>query len=180
MPDATPGPSPSPNRSDGGSGSAFDRLVGQLDGPVFLATTADASERSGCLIGFATQCSIDPPRFLVCVSTANHTSGVVRGASTVVVHVPRVGDLALASLFAEQTGDEVDKFARCGWTPGPDGVPVLDGLDWFAGRIVSRTDAGDHEALVLAPTGDGEATRSRRVLTARDVRHFHAGHPAGS
>jgi flavin reductase (DIM6/NTAB) family NADH-FMN oxidoreductase RutF len=157
-----------------------DRIVDQLDAPVFLVTTADGSERSGCLIGFATQCSIDPWRFLVCVSHLNHTAGVVRGASTVVVHVPREGDHGLAALFAEETGDEIDKFARCDWSPGPDGIPVLAGLDWFAGRIVSRTDVGDHQALVLEPTGEGEVRGRGRVLTYEDVRDFDPGHPARS
>jgi flavin reductase (DIM6/NTAB) family NADH-FMN oxidoreductase RutF len=155
----------------------FDRIVDQLDAPVFLVTTADASERSGCLIGFATQCSIEPRRFLVCVSKANHTSGVVRGATTVVVHVPRRGDRELANLFGEETGDEVDKFARCRWSPGPEGVPVLEGLDWFAGRIVARFDAGDHDAIVLAPTGDGAAGRTGPGLTFQEVRDMEAGHP---
>jgi flavin reductase (DIM6/NTAB) family NADH-FMN oxidoreductase RutF len=141
-------------------------------------TTADGSERSGCLIGFATQCSIVPPHFLVCVSKLNHTWRVVRSASTVVVHLPRTDDRALAALFAEETGDEIDKFARCDWSPGPDGVPVLAGLDWFAGRILSRTDAGDHDALVLEPTGEGEATRTAHVLTLADVRDLEPGHPA--
>jgi flavin reductase (DIM6/NTAB) family NADH-FMN oxidoreductase RutF len=158
-------------------GGPFDRIVDQLDAPVLLATTADRSERSGCLIGFATQCSIRPPRFLVCISKVNHTWGVVQGATTVVVHVPRVGDGELVELFASETGDEIDKFARCRWTPGPGGAPVLDGLDWFAGRIVSRTDAGDHDALVLEPTGDGEATRTARVLTLDDVHDVQPGHP---
>jgi flavin reductase (DIM6/NTAB) family NADH-FMN oxidoreductase RutF len=158
--------------------SAFERIVDQLDTPVFLATTADGSERSGCLIGFATQCSIDPPRFLVCVSKVNHTHGVAQGASIVVVHVPRTGDRPLAALFGGETGDEVDKFDRCDWTPGPGGVPVLDGLDWFAGRIVSRTDVGDHVAIVLDPTGDGRATRTGAPLRYHDVRDVQAGHPA--
>jgi flavin reductase (DIM6/NTAB) family NADH-FMN oxidoreductase RutF len=158
--------------------SVFDRIVDQLDAPVFLATTWDGSERSGCLIGFATQCSIRPSRFLVCVSKANHTWGVVQDAAIVVVHVPRTGDRALVELFGEETGDEVDKFARCAWTPGPAGVPVLDGLDWFAGRIVGRTDVGDHEALLLEPTGEGRATRREPVLGFQDVRDMEAGHPA--
>lgn len=42
----------------------FQRLVAQLDYPPFIATVAAEGERAGCLIGFATQCSIHPPRFL--------------------------------------------------------------------------------------------------------------------
>ena len=50
--------------------SAVHELVSELDYPMFIVTCADERERAGCLVGFATQCSIDPPRFLVCLSTA--------------------------------------------------------------------------------------------------------------
>ena len=43
----------------------FDAFVGGLDYPVFVVTAAHGEERSGCLVGFATQASIDPPRMLV-------------------------------------------------------------------------------------------------------------------
>ena len=127
----------------------FDRLVGQLDAPMFVVTTAGGGERAGCLVGFATQVSIDPSRFVVCLSKANHTTDVARSATTLVVHVPREHDRAVVRLFGEETGDEVDKFAECSWCPGPDGVPVLEGLDWFTGRIADRFDLGDHVAHVL-------------------------------
>ena len=57
---------------------AFHRLVGRLDYPMFVVTTvaADDGERSGCLVGFATQCSIHPPRWVVWLSLANHTCTV--------------------------------------------------------------------------------------------------------
>jgi flavin reductase (DIM6/NTAB) family NADH-FMN oxidoreductase RutF len=131
----------------------FDRLVGRLDHPMFIATTVAGGERSGCLVGFATQCSIDPPRFLVCISDKNRTHRVLdRGAHAIVVHVvPRDAD-HLVELFGGETGDEEDKFARCAWSEGPEGIPVLDECgSWFAGRIVDRVPLGDHVGRVLDP-----------------------------
>ena len=135
--------------ADDETASTFDRLVGRLDAPMFVVTTATGDERAGCLVGFATQVSIDPSRFVVCLSKANHTTDVARSANRLVVHVPRDHDGAVVRLFGEETGDEVDKFAACSWQPGPDRVPVLDGLDWFTGRIADRFDLGDHVAHVL-------------------------------
>src|SRR5690606_28471984 len=56
----------------------FARLVATFDYPLYIVTTAVGQERSGCLIGFATQCSIHPPRFLACISKKNHTFGLVQ------------------------------------------------------------------------------------------------------
>lgn len=127
-------------------------LVSQLDYPMFIVTATDGRERAGCLVGFATQCSIDPPRFLVCLSDKNRTHRVARGADVLVVHLVPAEAEGLAELFGSQTGDEVDKFERCEWHEGPGGTPVLDGCgNWFAGRILDRIDAGDHCAFLLDP-----------------------------
>ena len=130
----------------------FQRLVAQLDYPMFIATVAADGERAGCLIGFATQCSIHPPRFLAGISDKNRTYRVARGADSMAVHLVPESTTELAELFGGETGDEVDKFERCEWHPGPDGVPLLDDCpNRFVGRIVERVDFGDHVGMVLEP-----------------------------
>jgi flavin reductase (DIM6/NTAB) family NADH-FMN oxidoreductase RutF len=157
---------------------AFDRLVGQLDYPMAIVTcTGSQGERSGCLVGFHTQCSIDPPRYLVCLSQANHTFTVARGADVLAVHFPSTGERAVAELFGEETGDALDKFARCAWHDGPGGAPVLDGVEsWFAGRVVERVDLGDHTGYVLDPI-DGRAGEVDQ-LGFQAVKDMPPGHPA--
>jgi flavin reductase (DIM6/NTAB) family NADH-FMN oxidoreductase RutF len=133
-------------------------------------------ERSGCLVGFATQASIHPQRFLVCLSVKNHTFKLARGARVLVVHfVPQQAE-ELAVLFGGETGDQIDKFSRCQWREGPDGAPVLTDLeDWFAGEILERLDFGDHWGFVLAPI-EGEAHRSGASLTFRHAKWIEPGH----
>ena len=90
----------------------MDEFTAKLDYPMLVLTVpAPAGGRpAGCLVGFATQCSITPPRFLVCVSKANHTFRTLPGARMVGVHLLSTADHDLAELFGERTGDEVDKF----------------------------------------------------------------------
>jgi len=52
---------------------AFEALVGDLEYPMFVVTARADGEPLGCLVGFATQTSIDPPRFAVCLSHRNRT-----------------------------------------------------------------------------------------------------------
>src|SRR3712207_2418732 len=92
------------------------QLVSELDYPMFIVTVTDGTEHSGCLIGFATQCSINPPRFLVCLSDKNHTFRVAREAEVMVVHLVPASADGLAELFGSRTGDDVDKFSLCEWT----------------------------------------------------------------
>jgi flavin reductase (DIM6/NTAB) family NADH-FMN oxidoreductase RutF len=156
--------------------STFAEIARILDYQMFIVTTAAAGERSGCLVGFASQASIRPPRFLVALSRKNHTFGVAEAAQTLVVHLVSEDDEELAELFGGSTGDEVDKFARCRWTPGPDGAPVLDDLhNWFAGSICERIDLGDHVGFLLAPI-DGQASRDERPFTFHRARVIEPGH----
>ncbi|SEG67255.1 NADH-FMN oxidoreductase RutF, flavin reductase (DIM6/NTAB) family [Thermomonospora echinospora] len=171
------------------SGVEWDEdLVGEFvagfDYPMFVVTAVDPATgaRAGCLVGFATQTSIEPFRFLVCLSRRNHTYRVAGSAPVLAVHVlGREGEdqRELASLFGEETGDEIDKFARCDWRPGPGGVPLLTASPRrLVGRVLERLDLGDHVGFLLAPVG-------LRIDSAADPIGFaalpdlDAGHPAG-
>jgi flavin reductase (DIM6/NTAB) family NADH-FMN oxidoreductase RutF len=151
--------------------ATFEALVGDLEYPMFIVTAMAGEEPLGCLIGFATQTSIDPPRFAVCLSHKNRTYRHGRHAAALGVHCVPADAGDLAELFGGETGDEVDKFARTPWHAGPEGVPVLERCtNWFAGRVLARLDAGDHDVFLLEPVaaeaGDEEEFtfhRARRI-----------------
>lgn len=152
----------------------FHALVAKLDYPMAIVTCPG----SGCLVGFSTQCSIDPPRHLVCISKANHTHDLALASDVLAVHLLDEADRELASIFGELTGDEVDKLSLVAWTEGPGGVPVLDdAAGWFAGRVRDRVDLGDHTAFVLEPF-DGAKRRWIRQLSFQMVKGLDPGHPA--
>src|SRR5919202_3811577 len=155
----------------------FTSLMGELDYPMFIVTTVgDDGERSGCLIGFATQISIKPPRFLVGLSNKNRTYRVTEGAEHLGVHFIPSDATGVAELFGSETGDEVDKFERCEWHEGPEGVPIVDGLpNWFVGRIVDRLAAGDHDAMILEPVA-GERQAEEEELTFHRAKRIEPGH----
>jgi flavin reductase (DIM6/NTAB) family NADH-FMN oxidoreductase RutF len=156
----------------------LDAFVGALDYPMYVVTTRAGDDCAGCLVGFTTQTSIDPQRFLVCISQANATARTVEQASHVAVHLIRESDEELARLFGEESEDWTDKFARCDWHHGPYDVPVLDrAVAWFVGEIVQRLDVGDHTGLLLAPVAsDGRSTAD--VLTFQQLKNLDPGHPA--
>jgi flavin reductase (DIM6/NTAB) family NADH-FMN oxidoreductase RutF len=155
---------------------AFEGIMAAVELPSYVVTAAAGGERAGCLVGFATRCSIDPPRFGVWLSKLNRTYRVADAATTLVVHLLRDGDHDLAARFGGETGDDIDKFADVDWRPGPDECPVIQRLDWFAGAIVDRVDTGDHVAFVLAPRG-GRCVRSAGQLPDAVIGDIEPGHP---
>jgi flavin reductase (DIM6/NTAB) family NADH-FMN oxidoreductase RutF len=163
----------------GDDGNAFEEIVGYLDYPMFVVTAVSGEQRAGCLVGFATQASIRPRRFLVGLSDKNYTYRVASDADRLAVHVLAAPDDRLARLFGEQTGDETDKFAQCDWRPGPDEVPVLsEAAAWFSGRILERIRLGDHVAFLIEPDSGERREDIGRFVKFSDVRDFEPGHGA--
>ena len=157
---------------------AFHALVGDLEYPMFIVTARQGDEPLGCLVGFATQASIEPPRFAVCLSHNNRTFRRGGQAELLAVHCVPADAEALARLFGGETGDEADKFARCCWHDGPGGVPILDECsNWFVGRVVWRHDAGDHDVFLLEPVA-AEAGADESEFTFHRAKRIDAGHEA--
>ena len=158
---------------------AMEAFSETTDYPLAVVTVAGVDGSiGGCLAGFFTQCSIEPPRFLVCLSKVNHTFFVSEDAVGLALHLIGQDQIPLASLFAEETGDTTDKFALCEWHPGVTGAPVLDECAaWVEGPVLDRLSAGDHEALLMRPVAGG-AGPGHGLLTFGNSPDFRPGHPS--
>ena len=157
----------------------LDAIVACLDPSLLVVTAVAGGERGGCVVGFHTQSSIEPRRYAVWLSMANHTYRVARRADVLGLHFLTAADHDLASLFGGSTSDTVDKFARCSWEPGPGGVPLLRRCpNRVAVRIVAvLDDIGDHVCFVTEPiSGDRDATFTPLHLS--DGTDIDAGHDA--
>jgi flavin reductase (DIM6/NTAB) family NADH-FMN oxidoreductase RutF len=158
--------------------------MASIDPPMYVVTARSGDgEPVGCLVGFASQVSIRPPRFAVLISRLNHTFDAAMAAEHLVVHVLRDDDGDLAVRFGGETADDlpdggVDKFEGLPVVDGPGGAPVIETLDWFGGRVFARFDCGDHVAVVLDPE-DGVARHTDRpAYGLQDALGMEPGHPA--
>lgn len=158
---------------------AFDDLVSGADGAMIVVTAAAGGERAGCLVGFHTQSSIEPPRYAVWLSKANHTYRVAMQATHLAVHVLTTDDRALAVRFGARTGDDTDKFAGVRVETGSGGAPVLVACRHLlvGRRVALHDDGGDHVCVVLEPVearSDGNFT----PLRLAEVADLSPGHEA--
>ncbi|MBF6220047.1 MULTISPECIES: flavin reductase family protein [Nocardia] len=157
--------------------AVFDAVVAAADYPVLLVTVQAEGRRAGCLVGFATQVSIEPRRFLIGLSKKNHTYRVAQRADRLAVHVLSSEQLSLARLFGGETGDDIDKFVHCDWHSGPGGIPVLSTVpSWFSARIRERYDFGDHAGLLLEPEDAAVRRHPAETLHYHSVADLVAGH----
>jgi flavin reductase (DIM6/NTAB) family NADH-FMN oxidoreductase RutF len=106
-----------------------------------------------------TSVSLDPPLVAFCLDRGSSSWPAVATATHVAVHLLAQRQQALARTFATSG---IDRFAApTAWSPGPHGVPILDGtLAWLVCRTVDRVVAGDHAVVLAQPLlarhdGDG-------------------------
>jgi flavin reductase (DIM6/NTAB) family NADH-FMN oxidoreductase RutF len=159
--------------------ATFNALVSALDFPLFIVTTAHDGDRDGALVGFATQASIHPPRFLVGLSDKNHTTRIALQSQYLGVHfVPAERD-DLAQHFGGVTADkDPGKLDEVAWTEGPHGVPLIDDCpNRFVGRVLERLDAGDHIAHLLEPVA-AEKAADYHEFSFHRAKRIEPGHEA--
>jgi flavin reductase (DIM6/NTAB) family NADH-FMN oxidoreductase RutF len=159
--------------------AAFDAIMAAVDSPLVVVTAAAGEQRGGCVAGFHTQCGLDPPRYAVWLSKANLTYRVALFASHLAVHLLDARDHDLAELFGGTTGDDVDKFARCDWTLGPAGVPLLDRC--ASVLVLQRTatcDTGDDHVCFIGAPVDARHQPGLRPFHLSDAADIEPGHAA--
>ncbi|AXE90754.1 MULTISPECIES: flavin reductase family protein [unclassified Streptomyces] len=157
----------------------MDAFIGRLNPDMCVVTAAAGGERAGCLVGFASQCSIRPVRFAVWLSELNHTFRVARNAEVLAVHLLAREQHALAELFGGRTGDRTDKFRDVRLREAYGGALVLeDAPAWFVGRVLTRAGGGDHIGFVLDPVEwGGHETYDGPLLRLSDAVGIPPGHP---
>lgn len=153
-------------------------LGDRVDNPIYVVCVCHDGQRAGCVAGYVTQCSLDPVRFLVCISKANYTYGVASRSEALSLHLLGSEQHDLAVLFGHLTGDTSDKFSQCEWTTGETGAPLLRKCAaWMEGSVMARHDVGDHVAFLVSPIRGGAGPEEGQ-LTVKQTSDIEAGHTA--
>jgi flavin reductase (DIM6/NTAB) family NADH-FMN oxidoreductase RutF len=163
-----------------GAAGDFNDLMARIDRPMLVVTTAAGDAQAGCLVGFHSQCSIEPPRYAIWLSKANRTYRIGVLADVFALHFLGADEREIAELFGGMSGDYDDKFEHCQWHSGLDGVPLLDAcaIRVTARRVALHDDNGDHACLVLDPH-ETEAPDEFVPLVSSRLGDIDAGHAAG-
>jgi flavin reductase (DIM6/NTAB) family NADH-FMN oxidoreductase RutF len=157
----------------------FARIVSSLDAALVIVTAAEGGERAGCLVGFHAQSSIEPVRYCVWLSKANHTYRVGLRATHFGIHFLTTDDHELAELFGTRSGDTVDKFRDLPVGTGAGGVPVLRYCPQrlIVRKIAQLDDGSDHVCITTEPV-EQHTTGRFEPLRLSHVEHLQPGHRA--
>jgi flavin reductase (DIM6/NTAB) family NADH-FMN oxidoreductase RutF len=153
--------------------------MSELDPALIVVTTAVGDERAGCLVGFHAQSSIEPPRYCVWLSKANHTYRVALRSTHLAVHYLTSDDMSLAKRFGTLTGDTTDKFEGLPWVAGPGGVPILtDCPNRLTVKRIALLDEGGDHVCVVTQSLSTEYGGPFEPLRLSQASHLQPGHEA--
>jgi flavin reductase (DIM6/NTAB) family NADH-FMN oxidoreductase RutF len=156
----------------------FDEFINSVDHPMIVVTTTARGTHAGCVVGFHSQCSIEPPLYAVWISKANRTFRIAVHADVFALHFLEESNRDLAELFGTHTGDEEDKFTECAWENGADAIRLLQcRARLTADRVAMHDNGGDHVCFVLAPRQMIAPADFKPLLFSR-IQHLDAGHDA--
>ncbi|MFE9371177.1 flavin reductase family protein [Streptomyces sp. NPDC006711] len=124
------------------------------------------AQRGGRPAGFTAtslnSVAAEPPLISFGIGTGSSSWPVIAEAEYVGVHILGEHQRELAAAFARSGADRFGPATD--WHPGPEGVPVLNGvLAYLVCRVVARVPAGDHR-IVLARAVAGDPAGAGRPL----------------
>ncbi|HEV7961423.1 MAG TPA: flavin reductase family protein [Actinoplanes sp.] len=143
-----------------------------------VVVTAPGEPPAGFTATSFTSVSLDPPLVSFCLAGTASAWPAVANADVVAVHVLGPHQVHVARTFATSG---IDRFAAHGaWSPGPDGVPLLDDvLARLVCRVARRIQAGDHTIVLATPvTGQLHADDTATPLVYHNGGYVHLGPPA--
>lgn len=159
---------------------AFDRLVKCADSAMVVVTTSAEGEPAGCLVGFHSQSSIDPPHYSVWLSKANHTYRVALRSTHLAVHFLTSEDRGTAESFGTRSGENVDQFAGVEHALGPGAVPLLSACPnrLVVERLAILDDRGDHACFTGRVVQAQAAAAGFEPLRLSTLADLEPGHEA--
>jgi 3-hydroxy-9,10-secoandrosta-1,3,5(10)-triene-9,17-dione monooxygenase reductase component len=125
----------------------FRQALGAFTTGVTIVTTVDAAgAHVGMTANSFNSVSLDPPMVLWSIARSSTNFDAFVTARCFAVHVLAAEQEELATRFSKRG---VDRFAGLPVSPGPEGIPLLDGCAArFQCRMAFRHEGGDHVILV--------------------------------
>jgi 3-hydroxy-9,10-secoandrosta-1,3,5(10)-triene-9,17-dione monooxygenase reductase component len=168
----------------------FREVMGRFATGVSVVTTYDGEKPAGITVNALSSVSLEPALVMVALDRRRFITPMVRAAGRYAVNVLGENQQALSDCFAHApVSPGREAFCGASWSPGPTGLPLIDGcLATLECTIVETFSAGDHDLFIgrvdsLAAAGeDGEPLlffRRHYLRVERGIQSPVEGKPEG-
>ena len=129
-------------------------VLGRIPSGISILVAGDGTGReTGMLASWVQQVSFDPPMVTVAVNRKRYLNDWLKTDSPVVLNLLAEGDGRFLKHFGKGFEPDVPAFEGLNLNRAENGLPTLaDAMGSLEGKIVSRTEAGDHFVYVVGIT----------------------------
>lgn len=124
--------------------------MGRFATGVSVVTTISEDRPAGITVNALSSVSLDPPLIMVALDRRRFITPMVRAYGRYAVNILAASQQALSDCFAHaavKPGRE--DFCGASWTPGPTGLPLIDGaIATLECTVVETFSAGDHDLFI--------------------------------
>jgi flavin reductase (DIM6/NTAB) family NADH-FMN oxidoreductase RutF len=117
-------------------------------GVAVVATHSPKLGNQGMTVTAFSSVSLDPPQILVCINQTADTGEGIKESERFSVNLLSVQQQDVSNHFAGGLSQQ-ERFEKAGWTPGIQGVPLLnDSIASLDCRVVQKIPAGTHWIII--------------------------------
>lgn len=128
----------------------FREVMGHFATGISVVTTLEGDRPQGITVNAFSSVSLDPPLVMVALDRRRFITPMVRAAGRYGVNVLGEDQQSLSDCFAHApVSPGRESFCGASWTPGPTGLPLIDGsIATLECTIVETFSAGDHDLFI--------------------------------
>jgi flavin reductase (DIM6/NTAB) family NADH-FMN oxidoreductase RutF len=130
-------------------------VLGRIPSGISILIVGDGSGReTGMLASWVQQASFDPPMVTVAVNRKRYLNDWLKTGAPVTLNLLGEDDGKFLKHFGKGFEPDAAAFDGLSLTRAANGLPVLaDTMGCLEGKVVSRSEAGDHYVYVVEITG---------------------------
>ena len=128
----------------------FRQVMGRFATGITVVTTLAEGRPQGITVNALSSVSLDPPLVMVALDRSRFITPMIRAHGRYAVNVLGEGQQALSDCFAHAAvKPDREDFCGAAWSPGPGGLPLLDGaIATLECTVVQTFSAGDHDLFI--------------------------------
>ena len=128
----------------------FRKVMGHFVTGITVVTALDGDRPQGITVNALTSVSLEPPLVVVALDRRRFITPAVHASGRYAVNVLSEDQQALSDCFAgAPVTPDRDAFCGAAWTPGPTGLPLIDGaIATLECTVVETFSAGDHDLFI--------------------------------
>ena len=144
------------------------KVLFDLNYGLYIVTTKNAEEFSGCVVNTVTQVTAEEkPKLIVAINKENYTAEIAQKSRKMNISVlSQEADMLLIGKFGFRSGRDINKLEETQYTLGKNGIPIITekAVSYIECNIIQVIDCGTHNIFMLEMQ-EGEKLKEKEPMT---------------